>query len=116
MVHGLILNEPSGLREAMSLNDGTNDSPQATVEITVSVDRAPQANPQTVTTNEGVPVLITLTGSDPEGDPLNYTVETPILPALLTTLIPLVMLWGWLMWYTALRRKQIVYRIPVRIA
>jgi hypothetical protein len=46
---------------------------------------------------------------------VNYTVETPILPALLTTLIPLVMLWGWLMWYTSLRRRQVVYRIPVRI-
>jgi anti-sigma factor RsiW len=45
-----------------------------------------------------------------------YTVETPILPALLTTLIPLVMVWGWLMWYTSLRRQQVVYRIPVRTA
>ncbi len=46
----------------------------------------------------------------------SYTVETPILPALLTTVIPLVMLWGWLMWYTSMRRQQVVYRIPVRIA
>ncbi len=45
-----------------------------------------------------------------------YTIETPILPALLTTLVPLVMLWGWLMWYTSLRRRQVVYRIPVRVA
>jgi hypothetical protein len=46
----------------------------------------------------------------------SYTVDNPILPALLTTLIPLTMIWGWLMWYTSLRRQQVVYRIPVRVA
>jgi hypothetical protein len=45
-----------------------------------------------------------------------YTVEKPVLPALLTTTIPLTMIWGWFMWYTSMRRQQVVYHIPVRIA
>lgn len=45
-----------------------------------------------------------------------YTIDKPILPALLTTTIPLVMIWGWSMWYASMRRQQVVYRIPVRMA
>jgi hypothetical protein len=36
----------------------------------------PTANPQSVTTTQDTPVAITLTGSDPENDPLTFTVET----------------------------------------
>jgi hypothetical protein len=45
-----------------------------------------------------------------------YTVDKPVLPALLTTTIPLIMIWGWFMWYTSMRRQQVVYHIPVRMA
>ncbi len=45
-----------------------------------------------------------------------YINGNPIIPALLTTIIPLLMVWGWLMWYTSQRRQQIVYRIPVSAA
>lgn len=45
-----------------------------------------------------------------------YVKGNPIIPALLTTIIPLLMVWGWLMWYTAQRRQQIIYRIPVSAA
>ncbi len=38
-----------------------------------------------------------------------------ILPALLTTIIPLVMIWGWFMWYASQKRRQVVYHIPVRV-
>ena len=45
-----------------------------------------------------------------------YTVDKPVLPALLTTTIPLIMIWGWFMWYTSMRRQQVVYRSPVSVA
>ncbi len=38
-----------------------------------------------------------------------------ILPALLTTIIPLIMIWGWFMWYASQKRRQVVYHIPVRV-
>ncbi len=38
-----------------------------------------------------------------------------ILPALLTTGIPLIMIWGWFMWYASQKRRQVVYHIPVRV-
>ncbi|HEV2851597.1 MAG TPA: IPTL-CTERM sorting domain-containing protein, partial [Thermoanaerobaculia bacterium] len=38
---------------------------------------APTANDQNVLTNEDVPVGITLTGSDPDGDPLTFSIVTP---------------------------------------
>ena len=45
----------------------------------------------------------------------SYLTGNAVLPALLTTIIPLIMIWGWFMWYTAQRRRQVVYRIPVRV-
>jgi hypothetical protein len=46
-------------------------------------NRAPTANPQTVTTAEGDAVAITLTGSDPDGDPLTYAISSaPLLGSL----------------------------------
>ena len=60
------------------VNDGKADSSVATVTITVvklpDVNRAPTANGQSVTTNEDTPKSITLTGSDPDGDTLIYTI------------------------------------------
>ncbi|MBM4319021.1 MAG: tandem-95 repeat protein, partial [Deltaproteobacteria bacterium] len=56
------------------VNDGELDSAQATVTITVtSVNDPPVADPQTVTTPESTPVSIVLTGSDPEGSYLRYS-------------------------------------------
>jgi anti-sigma factor RsiW len=45
----------------------------------------------------------------------SYLTGNAVLPALLTTIIPLIMIWGWFMWYTSQRRRQVVYRIPVRV-
>ena len=60
------------------VNDGKADSSVATVTITVvklpDVNRAPTANGQSVTTDEDTPKTITLTGTDPDGDALTYTV------------------------------------------
>ena len=62
------------------VNDGTADSAAATVSITVTpVNDPPVANPQAVTTNEDTAQAITLTGSDPDGNPLTYgVVSAPI--------------------------------------
>ncbi|MGH1429386.1 MAG: Ig-like domain-containing protein [Arenicella sp.] len=59
------------------VNDGTVDSAIATLSIVVnSVNDAPTADDQSITTDEDVAVNIALTGTDPEGDALNYVVQT----------------------------------------
>jgi len=57
------------------VNDGTVDSAKATVSVTVtSVNDAPVASAQSVTTNEDTVLSGTLpTGSDVDGDSLSYT-------------------------------------------
>jgi hypothetical protein len=58
-----------------TVNDGDLDSAEATIDITISEGNdAPTADPQSVTTDEDVPVDITLTGSDPEDEALTFTV------------------------------------------
>ena len=57
-----------------TVNDRALDSAPATVTLHVgSVNDAPVAQDQSVQTNSA-PVAVTLTGSDPEGDALHYTV------------------------------------------
>jgi len=61
-----------------TVSDGKGGTDTATVTVTVnSVNDSPVADSQSVTTNEDTPVAITLTGSDPEVDPLTYFVQTP---------------------------------------
>jgi uncharacterized protein YqcC (DUF446 family) len=56
-------------------NDGTSDSNLATVNISVSpVNDPPVAYDQTVETDEGVPVEITLEAYDVDGDPLTWAI------------------------------------------
>ncbi len=62
--------------------DGSAMSGQAVVSITVNpaapINQPPTANNQSVSTNEDTSAVITLTASDPEGNPLTYTVlSTP---------------------------------------
>jgi VCBS repeat-containing protein len=58
-------------------NDGTVDSNEATVSITIdAVNDTPVADAQSVTTDENTPVAITLTASDVDGDSLTYSVVT----------------------------------------
>jgi hypothetical protein len=60
------------------VNDGIADSQPATVHINMTpVNDAPVANPQSVITLQSIPVAITLTGSDVEGDDLTYSVFAP---------------------------------------
>lgn len=57
------------------VNDGSVDSNIATVSLTVTpVSDAPMANDQSVSVPEDVPTSITLTGSDPDGNALTYSV------------------------------------------
>ena len=58
-------------------NDGTADSNVATVSITVNaVNDAPVANDVAASTAEGLPVNVTLTATDVDGDALSYSVVT----------------------------------------
>ncbi|MEI7899501.1 MAG: DUF6288 domain-containing protein [bacterium] len=62
-------------------NDGTADSSVATVMIDVGVagNRRPVANNQVVSTVEDTAQALTLTGSDPDSNPLTYTtVSSPV--------------------------------------
>jgi len=57
------------------VNDGALDSAAATVSITVTpVNDAPIAQDQRLETPRDTPLPITLTGSDPDGDALQFTV------------------------------------------
>jgi VCBS repeat-containing protein len=65
-----------------SVYDGEFSSATATVSITVNpVNDAPVADAQSVTTDQGVAIPITLTGSDVDGDTLTYTVTVASGPA-----------------------------------
>lgn len=56
------------------VNDGTNNSTNATVSITITaVNDAPVAAAASVTTQRNNAVAVTLSGSDVDGNPLTYT-------------------------------------------
>jgi hypothetical protein len=58
------------------LNDGEVDSAPATVSINVASNLLPVAEAHSVTTEEDTPVGIRLIGSDPDSDPLAYSMVT----------------------------------------
>ncbi len=60
------------------VNDGTGDSNTATVTIDVApINDAPVANNLLLETEEDEDVLVTLTASDADGNPVTWTVGTP---------------------------------------
>ncbi|MGX7678095.1 Ig-like domain-containing protein [Jatrophihabitans sp. DSM 45814] len=64
-------------------NDGKLTSPPATVSITVTpVNHPPTAAGQSLSTLQDTPASVTLTGTDPDGDALNYAVSSPAHGAL----------------------------------
>jgi gliding motility-associated-like protein len=66
-------------------NDGTADSNIAAISITISpVNDAPVADNQSVTVQEDIASVITLGGSDVEGDALSFTVMTQPIHGVLT--------------------------------
>jgi len=58
-----------------TVNDGELNSNPATVSISVYLQEPPVADPQSVNVEKNTFVDITLTGSDPEGSNLTYSVE-----------------------------------------
>ena len=58
-----------------SANDGSVNSPNATVYVNVTpVNDAPVANPQTITAVVGNSSAVTLAGTDVDGNPLTYSI------------------------------------------
>jgi len=71
------------------VSDGLITSTPAVVSITVlPANGAPVAYPQAVTTTEDTAVAIVLTGSDPDGDPLTFSVVSTPSHGLLGGLAP----------------------------
>lgn len=69
------------------VNDGTSDSPVATVDIIVGdgqSNSAPVANSKTVNTSVNVTLNGTLSGTDPDGDPLTFAVVSTATHGSLT--------------------------------
>ncbi len=58
------------------LNDGDVDSAPAMVTLNMTPNHVPMADLQSVTTAEDTPTVINLTGSDPDGDTVVYSVVT----------------------------------------
>ena len=59
------------------VSDGLADSNVATVNLTIaSVNDAPSATPQTVSTSQNTSLPITLAGTDTDGDPLTFAIST----------------------------------------
>ncbi|MEO1245948.1 MAG: Ig-like domain-containing protein [Pseudomonadota bacterium] len=70
-------------------NDGTVDSPAATVTITVAAaNDLPVADDQQVSTPEDTPLAVTLTATDLDSDPLTYAVQTGPVNGALTGTAP----------------------------
>ena len=61
-----------------TVGDGSLLSAVCTVTFAVTpMNDAPVADPKALTTDEDVPVSVTLSGSDPDGDSLAYAIVTP---------------------------------------
>ncbi len=71
-------------------NDGTTDSNTATISITVQgpANDPPVTNNQAVTTSKNIAKAITLTASDPNNDPLSYSIVTQPAHGTLTGTAP----------------------------
>ena len=78
----------------IEVSDGINPPVATTVTIDLDGvnDNFPVANPQSVGTDAGVPLLITLTGSDADVDPteaLTFAIDTGPLNGTLSPITPL---------------------------
>ncbi len=72
-------------------NDGTSNSNEATVAITInSVNDLPMADPQNLAVNSGVPIVITLTANDVETAALDYAVVNLPSSGALTGIPPVL--------------------------
>jgi hypothetical protein len=72
-----------------TVSDGTDISAPATVAITVRpVNDAPVADSQSLATDEDTPIVVTLTASDMDGQPLIFVIDTFPANGSLSTVIP----------------------------
>ena len=69
-------------------NDGTDDSNVATVSINVAANNPPVATAQAVSVAEDDSVPILLMGSDPDGDPITYSLDSYPAHGSLTGTLP----------------------------
>jgi len=69
----------------------TNDDGTGRVDVTflLTLNSPPIANDQTVSTDEDTPVAITLTGSDPDGDSLIFSILFDPTNGVLDSLVPI---------------------------
>ena len=89
LVYTPSLNFPGSAIFTFTVNDGTTDAPPATITITVdALNDQPVAVTQAITTSEEVTVAITLTGTDADGDSLNYSIITQPLSGTLGGIAP----------------------------
>ena len=72
-------------------NDGMADSPPATVALIIDpVNDPPEGIDQTVSTQEDSSVEIVLAGTDVDGDPLTFSLETPPAEGTITGAPPVI--------------------------
>jgi uncharacterized repeat protein (TIGR01451 family) len=73
---------PSDIRDPNAANDAATDADP------LAGDQPPVANPQSVTVVEDGAVGLTLTASDPDGDPLTLSIQTAPAHGVLTGTVP----------------------------
>jgi RHS repeat-associated protein len=74
---------------AFTASDGAATSPAATISLTVtSVNDAPVADPQSVTTDEDAALPVVLSATDADGDALTYNISVQPLHGTLTGAAP----------------------------
>lgn len=75
---------------SFTVNDGSVDSPSAAVDVDVAPgNEIPVANPQATGTNEDTAVVVTLTGSDGDSDPLTFAIAAGPTSGSLGAITPL---------------------------
>ncbi len=72
----------------LTVTDDESTTGRDTVMVTVTANQPPVANPQTVSTDEDTPLDLVLTGSDPEGSSLTYSIQTGPVHGQLTGTAP----------------------------
>ena len=73
-----------------TIDDQGLQSPTATITINVTADpnQPPTSNSNTYTTQQGTPIATTLTGSDPDGDPITYQIKSSPANGTLSGIAP----------------------------
>jgi len=66
------------LSNAATVRGSAIQEAQIVADVLPSDNGTPTATPQTITAVQGVPTTLTLTGSDPDGEALTYSVGTPM--------------------------------------